>query len=336
MNDKRKNILLGVLVVGVISMTVAFAALATNLRISGTANTAATKWNIHFQNWVKRNPETVNGHNNTAVSPAANALTMADNSNVTKVEGINVTLNQPGDTARYTFEIINEGTIDAKLSNFTPSITNGNSNVIEYTVECKDSKDNSTNIPTGNEITTNSVLQANGGLAYCLLEVKYKDQTNAQTPGQSQVYEQSAINATISATWTWVQDDGGSSPAPVSWDKYYTPTQTSGGATLPDNSQYWIQENTTSGTKEECGVFPSGTVCMTNNPSGYALDGEYVLGKKTEMEQAGASCSVNSSNVKCSGAGVNCYIRSSGSVSCDASGSSHTCSIGYNGSIDCH
>ena len=51
MDNKKKNILLGVLIAGVVSMTVAFAALATNLKINGTTNIAATRWNVHFQNF---------------------------------------------------------------------------------------------------------------------------------------------------------------------------------------------------------------------------------------------------------------------------------------------
>ena len=77
----KKNVLLGVLIVGVLAMTVAFAALATNLTINGTANIAATKWNIRFEDWEKVAITEVNGHSNTAVSPAANALTKQDGTN---------------------------------------------------------------------------------------------------------------------------------------------------------------------------------------------------------------------------------------------------------------
>ena len=51
LSERNKNILLGVLVVGVIGMTVAFAALTSRIKLNGTANVAETRWNIHFQNW---------------------------------------------------------------------------------------------------------------------------------------------------------------------------------------------------------------------------------------------------------------------------------------------
>ena len=47
--NKNKNILLGVLIVGIISMTVAFAALSTRLNINGTAN-ILNSWCVGFDN----------------------------------------------------------------------------------------------------------------------------------------------------------------------------------------------------------------------------------------------------------------------------------------------
>ena len=220
MTNRNKNILLGVLIVGVISMTIAFAALSTNLRINGTTNVAATRWNIHFQQWAldTQSTITVNGNtqHNTAEYPQVNQLTMQDNSNVTKVSGINVTLHQPNDYVRYTFQIINEGTIDADLQGFTHNLeceSGKTCEFMEYEVNCYDNAS-----LTGTALTTNSTLTANGGLAYCYLQVKYKDITNgdisktntankvqANVAGTDQRYTQSATSATLSAQWTWVQ-----------------------------------------------------------------------------------------------------------------------------------
>ena len=216
----KKNLLLGILIVGVISMTVAFAALTSRLTLNGTANVAATRWNIHFDNWEKVSIPTVtvggNTQQNTAQSPAVNQLSTSDNSNVTKVTGISVTLNQPGDIAKYTFEIVNEGTIDAKLDSFTPTITNNSNDLIGYTVACYE-----TNARTGNAITTDYVLGVNERV-YCLAEVKYNDRTNSNEAGTNQRYEQSAVSTTISAEWIWVQADssqssggGGNTPSGI-------------------------------------------------------------------------------------------------------------------------
>ena len=68
MNNKNKNILLGVLIVGIISMTVAFAALSTRLNINGTAKVSSFKWQIVIDDWTKVNnvPSLVSGSTNTA------------------------------------------------------------------------------------------------------------------------------------------------------------------------------------------------------------------------------------------------------------------------------
>ena len=367
MESKKKNILLGTLIVGVLAMTVAFAALATNLTINGTANVAATKWNIRFENWVKANPQTAGGHTNTAVSPAVNELTMQDNSNVTKVSGINVTLNQPGDIAKYTFEIANRGTIAAKLDNFTATDTSQN-NLINYDVKCYESSSRE-----GTAITTNYVLGVEQKV-YCYVEVSYKDQTNSQTPGSNQAYHQDATSTSVEASWTWVQADNsnnnsgnsGNEPEPaVSWGNYITPTQEE-GPTLPENSLYWIQQSGTydeeweefvpddSNYSEVCGVFSNGTVCLTNSVSGRSSDFAdattagyytstniastglqgYTLTKAQEMLTAGATQCIFDGYLMCEGSDVRCYIFQDGNVRC-GTGTMSGCNLERDGYVMC-
>lgn len=300
-NNKKKNILLGALIVGIISMTVAFAALTTRLSINGTANVAATSWNIHFFNWQKVTIETgTTGFTNTASSPEVNQLSMSDsNSYITKVENINVTLNQPGDTAKYTFEIVNDGTIAGKLSNFTKTDTTSNT-LVDYVVNCY-----TTSAREGTAITTDYVLPSDGGKVYCYLQVTYKDQINGtQTAGQNQRYTQSAVNTSLSAAWTWVQSDtqasvatgsaatsggnaatsGGNSQSGGNQSAYTGPYATDFSGTysyvhsgsvedeetgeliwenqIPNNMQVYLRKITTGDTIEVCGVFSGGTVCI--------------------------------------------------------------------------
>ena len=199
--NNKKNILLAVLIVGVLAMTVAFAALSTRLSINGTANVAETKWNIRFENWQPATQNTVDGHQNTAVYPNVEDLTMADNTNVTKVSGLNVTLKQPGDYAKYTFEIVNKGTIDAKLDDFQTDITNNN-NVIGYHVDCYPTSAKT----QGQEIDENYVLAVEQKV-YCDIKIEYNDVTNSSSAGQNQVYQQNEISTNLTAQWTWVQND---------------------------------------------------------------------------------------------------------------------------------
>ena len=48
MNNKIQNIVLGVLAVGLIGITIAYASLSQNLTINGTAKVAAATWDVHF------------------------------------------------------------------------------------------------------------------------------------------------------------------------------------------------------------------------------------------------------------------------------------------------
>ena len=103
--DNKKTILIGVLALGIVAMSVAFAALSTTLRISGTASVPSVSWNIHFQNWALDTASTVTEggitHQNTAEYPTIAQLSQTLSPNITKVENLNVTLYQPGDYAIY-------------------------------------------------------------------------------------------------------------------------------------------------------------------------------------------------------------------------------------------
>ena len=240
----KKNILLIVLVIGIISITVAFAALTTKLKISGTANTSSASWNIHFQNWTNQTQSTVDGHQNTAEYDDTQILQTLQ-PNVTKIEGVNVILKQPGDYVKYRVQIKNDGTIDGELSNFTRNIS-VDSNVIDYTITCTDASEN-------NALTVGYVL-AHGEYVTCELEIKYKNQTNSHTSGTDQIYQQGSITANIGADWTWVQktnsqeQGGGSEPSPSPVVKCQNGTLidntgwclTNPGATLENQRfEYW-------------------------------------------------------------------------------------------------
>ena len=291
MNQKNKNILLGVLIVGVLSMTVAFAALSTRLNIGGTTQVASTTWNIHFANWQPATDDTVtvgtNTQGNTAIYPTVAELQQTiDVANSTKVDGLNVTLRQPNDYAKYTFEIVNDGTIDASLQNFTHGMTCSNNkdcSFLDYEVKCYEASSR-----TGTEVTTNSVLTA-GRRAYCYLQVKYKDvnNQNQNNAGSNQVYTQEEVSASLSANWIWVQrqnsvQTGGNTPVtPAGNYTYYIADPNSGSnlistTTFDSSWKAYIRQGT-NGNYETCGVYPSGTVCMTSSyyNSNYSSVGNY-------------------------------------------------------------
>lgn len=113
MNNKTQNILLGVLAVGLIGITVAYAALTQQLKINGTATVKSATWDVHFGT-VSNGVAT--GY---ATLPETDKLQTVTN-NSTTIEGNIGTLKAPGDTITYTFDIINNGDINAVVTGVTP------------------------------------------------------------------------------------------------------------------------------------------------------------------------------------------------------------------------
>ena len=114
MNNKIQNIVLGVLTVGLIGITVAYASLSQNLTINGTAKVAAATWDVHFEGM---SAGTATGY---AAIPTTGKLAASG----TSVSGNIGTLKAPGDTITYTFNVKNAGSINAKISSITaPNLT---------------------------------------------------------------------------------------------------------------------------------------------------------------------------------------------------------------------
>lgn len=107
MGSKVQNIILGVLAVGLIGLTVAYALLTQQLRIESTATVKAGAWDIHFENLSS----SLTGK---ATLADTNQLTITNNS--TTISGSVGNLSLPGDSIVYTFDIVNKGNIPAILS----------------------------------------------------------------------------------------------------------------------------------------------------------------------------------------------------------------------------
>ena len=128
MQNKTKNVLIGVLVLGLVSMTVAYAAFTQNLTISSSAKVAATKWDIRIANWDQTTVSNLNGGTSEATVKASPVV------GTTSVTGIEVTFKKPGDAVRFTFDIQNQGDINAKLTDATGMTETKNG--VTKTVKC--------------------------------------------------------------------------------------------------------------------------------------------------------------------------------------------------------
>ncbi len=100
---KIKTLSLVALIVAVLGLTVAFATLSKTLTINGTASVDAAQWDIHFENLSE--PKI------TGAAEVLEAPTLTNDSFM----GLNVKLTKPGDSVTYTFDIVNKGTIAAKI-----------------------------------------------------------------------------------------------------------------------------------------------------------------------------------------------------------------------------
>lgn len=103
--ERRIKVLsLAALIVAVLGLTVAFAALSQTLTINGSANVDASEWDVHFEGL-------------TATDKYGDAEEIsAPNFSETTISNINVKITKPEDEIGYVVNIVNNGTVKAKVS----------------------------------------------------------------------------------------------------------------------------------------------------------------------------------------------------------------------------
>ena len=122
-----KIIAIVALAVAVLGITIAFAAMSQTLTINGTATMDTAKWDIHFENLQ----EVVTTGSATVITEP----TLSD----TTFGNFAISLTKPGDSVKYTFDVVNNGTIDAYLGTFTklnPQCTSPTSVTSDATIVC--------------------------------------------------------------------------------------------------------------------------------------------------------------------------------------------------------
>lgn len=109
MNDKFKTILIGLLLVGLVTMTVAYATLFQNLSINGSAKLqpGSSSWNLHFAN--------LSSGSTTGTASIETGKELAI-TGTTTLSGLTGNLSAKGDSIIYTFDIVNDGDVAAKIS----------------------------------------------------------------------------------------------------------------------------------------------------------------------------------------------------------------------------
>lgn len=179
MDNKVKNVLLIVLIIGLVGMTSAYALLAQNLKITSTAEVSGSNWNIHFESLTEDTNST-----GTVTTPA-------ELESSTVISGLNATFKLPGEYVAYTFDISNAGDIDAIIESVSePTITctpegtdatlvcENVSYTLTYTTDTTEEQ-TGTVITAGTEVAKGQILNA-GQKVNVTLQIKF-DATQVPT-----------------------------------------------------------------------------------------------------------------------------------------------------------
>ena len=103
-NKKKREVsVIFLLMIAMIIMTVGFAAYAANLKINGTVTVKKQNWSVHYDTDSLNEGDSTSGITATTHTLGTTDYTFA------------VTLNKPGDTYVAKFDVVNDGTINAKL-----------------------------------------------------------------------------------------------------------------------------------------------------------------------------------------------------------------------------
>ena len=98
--------LLSILIVSLVALSIGYSALSSTLKINGVASVSSMSWRVEFQNLGEA---VLTGNAQKISDPVIST-------DKTELKSYNVNFLDPGDSITYTFQIANNGTIDAKLS----------------------------------------------------------------------------------------------------------------------------------------------------------------------------------------------------------------------------
>ena len=164
---RTKALVVVVLLIVIAGLTVAFAALSTTLNINGTAYLDSAKWGIKFENLSS--PTKIGGATTTGTAKI-------EESKSAEITGINVSLSTPGDKVVYTVDLVNEGTINAKIDKIEKTkLTSGQQKYLTFKVTDKD----------GIEVSEGDILSAGETRSLTITIEFIKDLTKEDLPAST-------------------------------------------------------------------------------------------------------------------------------------------------------
>ena len=106
-NSRKKS--LKYLLVLLLLISVGYAAIATTLKINGTATVKSSKWDVYWE------PNSVSVTSGSVTTTAEDAAQVTNTTTKDEV-AYNIALNEPGDFYEFTVDAVNNGSIDAMIA----------------------------------------------------------------------------------------------------------------------------------------------------------------------------------------------------------------------------
>ena len=164
---RTKALVIVVLLIVVAGLTIAFAALSTTLNINGTAYLDAAKWGIRFENLSS--PTKIGSATTTGTAKI-------EETKAAEITDMNVSLSIPGDKITYTVDLVNKGTINAKIDNIEKTVlTSEQQKYLTFKVTDKN----------GKEISQDDILSAGETKSLTITIEFIKDLTKEDLPKQT-------------------------------------------------------------------------------------------------------------------------------------------------------
>ena len=165
-----------VLLLLVIGIGAGYAALQTTLKINGNTTIGAVTWDVHFENAQKTSNSTVEGTVTIENGDDGKASTKAT---------YTTTLAKPGDKYEFTIDVVNKGSIDAKLkSQSFGTLTTDENKLLVYTVD---------GVPENGTVLTKKVDASTFGHYTITVTVEYNPAITAEQLPEDDVLIQKTI-----------------------------------------------------------------------------------------------------------------------------------------------
>ena len=177
-NRETLVVVLGLVIVCVFTLTVAYSALSVVLTINGNAKVTGSNWKIYLSN-----PKVKSGSSTTNVPIIKTSSTLE----------FSTTLNMPGDFYEFTVDVVNGGSIDAMIENVVknPELTVDQTKYLKYEISYQN----------GEDISTKQLLARNTTMPIRVRIEYRRDINNDDIPSQQVVLN-------LSFTLEYIQSDG--------------------------------------------------------------------------------------------------------------------------------